>query len=83
MRHPGVAIGTWSIGGAHITTQAQKGCDLRTQRNDADSPIRRTGSKKPYQKPAFRYERVFETMALTCGKAQVTQSACYYNRKLS
>jgi hypothetical protein len=24
--------------------------------------------KKPYQKPAFRYERVFETQALHCGK---------------
>jgi len=24
--------------------------------------------KKPYQKPAFRYEQVFETQALSCGK---------------
>lgn len=24
--------------------------------------------KKLYQKPAFRYERVFETQALSCGK---------------
>ena len=24
--------------------------------------------KKPYQKPAFEYEQVFETMALTCSK---------------
>jgi len=24
--------------------------------------------KKPYEKPAFRFERVFETMALSCGK---------------
>ncbi len=29
-----------------------------------------TKPKKPYQKPAFRYERVFETMALRCGKMQ-------------
>jgi hypothetical protein len=27
--------------------------------------------KKTYQKPAFRYERVFETMALACGKTPV------------
>ena len=27
-----------------------------------------SGSKKPYQKPSFRFERVFETMALSCGK---------------
>jgi hypothetical protein len=24
--------------------------------------------KKPYTKPAFRFERVFETQALSCGK---------------
>jgi hypothetical protein len=40
-------------------------------------------AKKPYQKPAFRFERVFETMALACGKIQVTQAQCRFNRKLS
>jgi hypothetical protein len=25
--------------------------------------------RKPYQRPAFRYERVFETTALACTKA--------------
>ena len=25
-------------------------------------------AKKLYQKPAFRHERVFETLALSCGK---------------
>ena len=29
---------------------------------------RTSGAKKPYVKPAFRSERVFETMALSCGK---------------
>jgi hypothetical protein len=24
--------------------------------------------KKPYHKPAFRHERIFETQALVCGK---------------
>jgi len=33
-------------------------------------------SRKPYQKPAFRYERVFETMALSCGKINSTQNTC-------
>ena len=32
--------------------------------------------KLPYQKPAFRYERVFETMALACGKINPTQGQC-------
>jgi hypothetical protein len=40
-------------------------------------------AKKPYNKPAFRYERVFETSALTCGKVQTTQSGCHQNRKTS
>jgi hypothetical protein len=32
--------------------------------------------KKPYEKPSFRYEQVFVTTALSCGKATVTQSNC-------
>jgi hypothetical protein len=39
--------------------------------------------KKPYQKPDLRYERVFETMALACGKTQTTQDQCAHNRKNS
>jgi len=40
-------------------------------------------AKKAYQKPAVRYERVFETSALACGKIQQTQSGCRYNRRAS
>lgn len=43
---------------------------------------RRT-AKRPYRKPTVRYERVFETTALTCGKVQTTQAGCHYNRKTS
>jgi hypothetical protein len=39
--------------------------------------------KKPYQKPARRRERVFETTALACGKIQTTQGQCHSNRKNS
>jgi len=39
--------------------------------------------RKPYQKPAFRCERVFETTALACGKISPTQSHCRFNRKTS
>ena len=39
--------------------------------------------KRPYHKPAVRYERVFEVRALTCGKTQTTQWSCHYNRKTS
>jgi len=37
---------------------------------------------KLYQKPAFRYEKVFETNALTCGKI-ARQGPCHSNRKTS
>lgn len=39
--------------------------------------------KKPYQKPAFQHERVFETMALACGKLSPTQFQCRFNRRNS
>ncbi len=39
--------------------------------------------KKPYQKPAFRHERVFETLALSCGKINATSSNCRLSRKTS
>jgi hypothetical protein len=40
-------------------------------------------TKKPYTKPTFRHERVFETMALACGKIHPTQAQCRFNRKNS
>jgi hypothetical protein len=39
--------------------------------------------RKPYQKPAVRHEKVFETSALTCGKVNLTQGSCHFNRKTS
>jgi hypothetical protein len=39
--------------------------------------------KKIYQSPSFRFERVFEVSALSCGKVQNTQAGCHSNRKLS
>jgi len=32
--------------------------------------------RKPYRKPSFRFEQVFETMALQCGKMAGTSGAC-------
>jgi hypothetical protein len=40
-------------------------------------------ARKPYVKPEVRHERVFETMALSCGKVQTTQNSCTFNRKTS
>ncbi|MFZ0737251.1 MAG: hypothetical protein WA002_03150 [Candidatus Acidiferrales bacterium] len=55
-----------------------------TTNQSSDQKSRAPGAaKKPYQKPAFRYERVFETTALSCGKIGPTQSTCRHNRKTS
>ncbi len=39
--------------------------------------------KRPYIKPQVRHERVFETMALSCGKVQSTSGPCRFNRRTS
>jgi hypothetical protein len=36
-----------------------------------------SAEKKPYEKPAFRYERVFVTSALSCTKTG-TESLCQH-----
>jgi len=40
-------------------------------------------AKKRYVKPAFKYERVFVTTALSCGKVDPTSGACIVNTKAS
>ena len=42
----------------------------------------RLPAKKPYHKPEFRFERVFETMALACAKTG-TQGTCNIIKKRS
>jgi hypothetical protein len=56
--------------------QEQKNCAT-------PKPENKTTVKKPYQKPEVRFERVFETMALRCGKQAARGSGCRYNRKSS
>ena len=51
-------------------------------RHPSADDIKRT-AKKPYVKPEVRHERVFETMALSCGKVRSTESSCRFNRKAS
>jgi hypothetical protein len=48
-------------------------CDQRTPAEN----------KKPYEKPSFRFEQVFVTTALTCGKIDGTESSCKHNHKVS
>ena len=39
--------------------------------------------KRPYQKPSFKWERVFETHALSCGKVGATTPECQFSKKTS
>lgn len=55
--------------------------DQAPQRRPADPGEAK--AKKPYVKPAYEFERAFETMALSCGKINITQSQCKFNRKNS
>jgi hypothetical protein len=54
-----------------------KSSDLRE-----DATANQDSVKKPYEKPRVRFERVFETMAMACGKVQL-QNSCRGNRKAS
>ena len=53
--------------------QTQEPANRQDERNE----------RRPYLKPEFRHESVFETMALACGKVNTTQSACRSRRNAS
>jgi hypothetical protein len=57
--------------------------DNRAPRETRQQPGNASKEKKLYQKPAFRYEQVFETQALSCGKVHASQSTCHSSRKTS
>jgi hypothetical protein len=57
--------------------------DNRAPREQRPQPGVAGKNKKLYQKPAFRYERVFETLALSCGKIGATLPQCQFSRKTS
>jgi hypothetical protein len=46
-------------------------------------PEKKLVAKKVYTKPSFQHEKVFETMALACGKLSSTQGSCKFNKKSS
>ena len=57
--------------------------DNRAPREESQQPGNASKDKKLYQKPAFRYERVFETLALSCGKIGATLPQCQFTQKTS
>ena len=55
----------------------------RIERSEADRDPEASPAKKPYVKPEFVHETVFETMALACGKVSFFTGQCRTNRKNS
>jgi len=51
--------------------------------NEKKAVESRRTTKKTYQEPAFRHEKVFETMALSCGKVNATEFQCRFHRMSS
>ena len=51
--------------------------------SSSDQSPTATTAKKPYEKPSFRFEEVFVTTALSCGKINATQGSCGLNLKVS
>jgi hypothetical protein len=69
--------------------QPPNAVDLWSSMQQDQEPDERPGAddrpngKKPYVKPSYEFERAFETMALSCGKINITQMQCKFNRKSS
>jgi len=63
-----------------MTMNTREQANQGPQESPAEKPSQK---KRTYQKPAFLHERVFETMALACGKISSTQAQCKHNRKRS
>jgi hypothetical protein len=57
--------------------------NLKEQKDRQASADAKPPAKKPYVKPEVRHERVFETMALACGKVRTTQFSCAHSAKSS
>jgi hypothetical protein len=51
--------------------------------SSSDQPRTTATDKKPYEKPSFRFEQVFVTTALSCGKISGTQASCVGQTKVS
>jgi hypothetical protein len=67
---------------SHLTASEPEGAMAQSEEVQHRDGAQRM-AKKPYVKPEFRHEKVFETMALSCGKVQHTQHGCHLSRKNS
>jgi hypothetical protein len=68
-----------------ISQTAQPDCGTLSHPSTIEIPVRNQSAadKKPYRRPTYRFERVLETMALSCGKVAPVEFQCRFNRKNS
>jgi hypothetical protein len=45
-----------------------------------EDPQSSAEARKPYEKPSFRFEQVFVTSALSCGKITNTDQSCNFGQ---
>lgn len=68
--------------GVAIGLQVRGRIILATNQSSSDELRPAAIEKKPYEKPGFRYEQIFVTSALTCGKI-ASEASCQLNTKVS
>lgn len=72
-RHRNLRYSNWNHSGSPMTTNE----------SSSEKPGTEEAPKKTYEKPSFRFEQVFVTTALSCGKIGGTSFSCRHNHKVS
>lgn len=61
----------------------QTGFPLMAINDSVSDNAQTSSSKRPYEKPSFRFEQVFVTTALGCGKVSSTDANCIHHQSAS
>ncbi len=81
-RQSGGGTGGCAVQASQQGFKLEKAATFMANENSSDKTQVSATTKKPYEKPSFRYEQVFVTTALSCGKTG-TQAQCSLNIKVS
>jgi hypothetical protein len=56
---------------------------VETENTSENPPSQPKAKKRPYTAPSFKFEKVFEVSALSCGKVFGNENSCHFSRKTS
>jgi hypothetical protein len=77
-------VGERPVRGAASQSALERGTIIMgINQSSREEPRPAAIEKKPYEKPGFRYEQVFVTSALSCGKIDPTSASCTHNLSAS